>query len=252
MMGDQAPSIFTLVEERWELKLQSQKVPATVLVVDHGALRRTEAVHAIFALFLATQVIPNPAPQSAISGSVRSNDDVAAEHVRTIEVKDSDVTANLIYNSVPKYVLLRGRVMVEGEAMLPSGLRIMLQNKGPLAVSTDGKFRTSVAEGVYYVSVPELPAGFSIKSISAGSRSSWNEEKDHGFSFLGPFLTERVMACHSLILSCKKESRFVKSWSFPQGKRQGLPNHGPFRKERVKVSQTMILSRRKASRFAKP
>jgi uncharacterized protein (TIGR03435 family) len=30
-----APSIFTLVEEKWGLKLESQKGPVDILVIDH-------------------------------------------------------------------------------------------------------------------------------------------------------------------------------------------------------------------------
>jgi hypothetical protein len=86
-------------------------------------------------------------------------------------VESSDVTADLTYTSVPTYVRVAGRIVVEGGAKLNlAGSRIQVSSTGstPIAVASDGTFKTALQEGAYRVSIDGLPVGYALKSISSG------------------------------------------------------------------------------------
>jgi hypothetical protein len=92
--------------------------------------------------------------------------------VSTVVVKDADISGLVL----PSFVALAGRVAFEDGSALPRFSSAMMVEarlaNGPTLstpVGQDGTFRLPVREGEYRISVRNIPAGLSAKSVRSGS-----------------------------------------------------------------------------------
>jgi hypothetical protein len=78
--------------------------------------------------------------------------------------------------SIPRQVPIRGRVVMEDGSPLPdlsaSGMTVAAVGDGLTAfavIAPDGAFTTSSTEGEQLIQIRSIPAGYRVKSLTAGS-----------------------------------------------------------------------------------
>jgi hypothetical protein len=95
-----------------------------------------------------------------------------------VTVGDSDVTGVEVVR--PRQVEITGRILVERDAPMPRPTLSFVRPHGRLgtAISNDGRFVTTLPEGRHHVIVTQLPPGYAIQSITAGTTDLLTEPLD--------------------------------------------------------------------------